>query len=654
MKDFHRFGLPNSTSETSKMILGGKGAGLVWMSQNGISVPPGFIISTDMWRAYKLDPQGTMDVIAKVVGSFVAEIEQFMGHKVLLSVRSGAPESCPGMMDTILNVGIDSSTEIHWSKELGMSCFENSYHRLVMMYGSVVKGLDREKLEHAGLEGALKLYSSQTGEEWFPDATGQLLGSIEAVFKSWDNDRAKVYRTLNGIAHEIGTAVTVQAMVFGNLNDQSGTGVLFTRNCNTGENAVTGEFLVNAQGEDVVAGIRTPMPLSKMPEWNAAVADELLDTVTKLEVLKKDVQDVEFTIQDGKLYLLQTRNAKRTATAAVRIALDMVNEGKLEPKEAISRVTAKQLDLAKQVEIAKGFNNPHRLKGIPACSGVVKGRPVFSAKAAVAAKDPVILISQETTPEDIAGMHAARGVITMTGGQTSHAAVVARGMNKPCIVGVGQNPSIFASETMISMDGLTGRIWFEPIPTVGGESNPEVVAFGKLIHKALGTTPIITKAPAEPVEAALWSPQEELLGAGLVDKVVEMQKTVGRLYIDLTPSKIEAQGKFMACFYQTGDYQKEAKAFVTAMAASLSVDKKRIVLVGIGATGFASVGSTDDLRSLVLAKGEVVVTGETSDPAVKKVLEWKKAEGLSYVTVGSLGGSKSFVSTEQALQLVNS
>lgn len=645
--EFFTFGLGDPVTETSTEVLGGKGAGLVWMHQQGVPVPPGFVIPTTVWAEWQKKPKTTMKAIAKELPVYMMKLREHFGYVPLVSVRSGARVSCPGMMDTILNVGIDNTTQTFWSEKLGTECFGSSLHRLIVMYGSVVKGLKREDLEE-DLITAIHQYTRQTGEE-FPDANGQLLGAIEAVFKSWDNERAKVYRKLNKIPREWGTAVTVQAMVFGNLNDQSGTGVLFTRNPDTGQAIVTGEFLPNAQGEDIVAGIRTPMPLVKMVDWNGPLAATLHETVLKLEVAKKDVQDVEFTVQDGKLYLLQTRNAKRSATAAIKIALDMVKEGLIDEQTAIKRVSAKQFDLAQQASIDPSYKKKEAYKGIGACSGVVSGKPVFSKDDAINCKEPCILITEETTPDDIEGMNAAVGVVTMVGGLTSHAAVVARSMNRACVVGVGQTAEAFKEVEILTIDGATGRIWTEQVPTIGGEQNGLIREFSALVTKQLGVVPVVFSAPSTAMPEALLYLRHQIADAKAAAKIVgETLLRVDRVYLDLMPSEAAEQDFYSIC---GTDFLIQQLLVELQQISKEATD--RLVVMSTVPHPFKAIGRGDDLRSLVLADGEVLMGAKVDDPAIQKVLAWKQAEGLKTVLVGQYQpGVKSMVSIPQALQLV--
>lgn len=657
--EFITFGLKkDDQTEDSPEILGGKGAGLKWMVQNGVPVPPGFVIPTTAWALWNKGPKTTMKAIAKELPKYMAMLKEHFGYMPLVGVRSGSRVSCPGMMDTVLNVGLDANSMEFWKTKLGDVCFANSFHRLVTMYGSVVKGIKREELE-SSLMAALHEYQRQTGEEKFPDAQQQLLEAIEAVFKSWDNERAKVYRKLNDIPREWGTAVTVQAMVFGNLNDASGSGVLFTRNPDTGACKVIGEFLQNAQGEDVVAGIRTPMDLDHMSLWNKPVYEELIQTVTKLEFLRKDAQDVEFTIQDGKLYILQIRNAKRSATAVIRIAFDMAEEKLIDKKEAVKRVTLKHFDLAQLAHLDPKFSKPEAFRGIPACSGVVMGRPVFSSEDAIDCKEPCILIAQETKPDDIAGMYAAVGIVTMTGGATSHAAVVARGMNRACICGVGASLETFKETDVVAIDGATGRIWLEQVPIVSGEQNGLLHQFSKLVFEILDAIPVILEVPKDNMKQALLYLGDKILHTKeAADLVVSTSWKVEKLYLDLVPLKGGPEEEYMSICAGYDPAQKvidRLEGVPQLMVAKLA--EKLVVLGGVKTKKFKILGTATDLRALVLSEGELAIdaNADMSDPVVQKVMEWKQKEGsVSMVSIGQyVKGTKSILSMQQALQILN-
>jgi len=487
--------------------LGGKGAGLAEMTNAGLPVPPGFTIQTAACREY-MKTSKVSDLLEKQTSAALVRLEELQNQKLgagenplLVSVRSGAKFSMPGMMDTILNLGLNDESVQALAKKSGNERFAyDSYRRLIQMYGNVVLDIPKHAFEEvfdgqkhkkgvkldteltaADLKEVIAHYKEvvrkHTGHDFPQKPLEQLSGARDAVFRSWNNDRAKVYRRINNISDDLGTAVNVQAMVFGNLGETSGTGVGFTRNPANGDKEFYGEFLMNAQGEDVVAGIRTPVHISELHKLMPQVYDQLRDITSRLEKHYRDMQDFEFTIQDGKLYMLQTRNGKRTGRAAVRAALDMVNEGLIKPEEAIFRVEPNQLyDFLVPKLDEKGGAAEVIAKGLPASPGAAVGRIVFTANDAVTAagtgakKNPVILVRGETTPEDIHGMEVAAGILTSRGGMTSHAAVVTRGMGKCCVVGAGEIEVDEKKKEMrvgkltlkegdwISLDGTTGRV----------------------------------------------------------------------------------------------------------------------------------------------------------------------------------------------------
>ncbi len=502
-----------------KDVLGGKGAGLAEMTNIGVPVPPGFTISTAVCTYFYENGKEYPPELQQAVADHLARVEQSVGRQLgdrakplLVSVRSGARASMPGMMDTILNLGLTDDTVQGLATSSGDERFAlDSYRRFIQMYSDVVLEVDREHFEHelvasrerAGVKTdaeipaeALRelvatykgLVRERAGREFPQNVQDQLWGAIGAVFNSWNNQRAITYRKLNAIPDDWGTAVNVQSMVFGNMGDDCATGVAFTRNPSTGERKFFGEYLPNAQGEDVVAGIRTPMPISKaqaiaaeisLEESLPEVYGQLVDVYEKLESHYRDMQDIEFTIQSRKLYLLQTRTGKRTGFAAVRIACDMVDEGLITSTEAVERVEAGQItQLLAPVfdtkEKQKALNGGRLLgRGLPAGPGAAAGQIAFNADSAVRmAKDgPVILVRIETSPEDISGMHSAAGILTTRGGLTSHAAVVARGMGRPCIVGAGmvrvdyqkgelrsEGHEPLEEGDWVSIDGSTGEI----------------------------------------------------------------------------------------------------------------------------------------------------------------------------------------------------
>jgi pyruvate,orthophosphate dikinase len=489
-----------------KPLLGGKGANLAEMTSIGLPVPPGFTITTACCDLYyknkKQLPPGLMDDVRRNIAVLEKEIGKKFGDRsdpLLVSVRSGAAASMPGMMNTILNLGLNDHSVTGLANATGNQRFAyDSYRRLVNMFGDVVVGVDHEHFEHAfsklklkyraqhdtdvPLEGMIELckvykevYAKHHGEPFPQDPLDQLELAIEAVFKSWMQPRAVTYRQVENITGLFGTAVNVQSMVFGNMGDDSGTGVAFTRNPSTGENKFYGEFLVNAQGEDVVAGIRTPLPVDQMPKWNKQVYQQLLEIKKILENHYRDVQDIEFTIERKKLYMLQTRTGKRTGPAAVRIACDLVKEKLIDEVTAVKRIPAGDLTqlLLPSFDPAKKKSATVLTVGLPASPGAAVGALAFTAQEAVErtkAGESVLLVRKETNPEDIEGMHSAAGILTSTGGMTSHAAVVARGWGRCCVAGAGAihidekarkitvGSKTFNHKDVLSIDGSTGEV----------------------------------------------------------------------------------------------------------------------------------------------------------------------------------------------------
>ncbi|MFZ2873803.1 MAG: pyruvate, phosphate dikinase [Phycisphaerales bacterium] len=497
-----------------KLLLGGKGANLADMTSIGLPVPPGFTITTDTCSLYYRNGQRLPHGLMNEVHKNIAIIEKDTGKKfgdnsnpLLVSVRSGAAVSMPGMMDTILNLGLTDASVVGLANSTGNPRFAyDSYRRLIQMFGDVVMGVDHDLFEEAfnkvkakykastdtdvPADGMIALcdaykavYRRYKGEDFPQNPFKQLELAIEAVFKSWNGDRAVSYRRIAGIAGLNGTAVNVQTMVYGNMGDDSGTGVAFTRNNATGENVFFGEFLINAQGEDVVAGIRTPQSVDQMPKWNRDVYKQLLDIKSKLEKHYKDMQDIEFTIERGRLYMLQTRTGKRTGSAAVRIACDMVREKLIDEKAALLRIPAADLTqlLLPSFDPSKKKSVEVLTRGIPASPGAAFGKLAFTAHEAVerAQKgEKVLLVREFTSPEDVEGMHSAAGILTSTGGRTSHAAVVACGWGKCCVVGASElhidaakgtmtvKGKKFGRDDVISIDGTSGEVMVGQIATV--------------------------------------------------------------------------------------------------------------------------------------------------------------------------------------------
>ncbi len=503
-------------SKDMRNLLGGKGANLAEMTNLGMPIPQGFTVTTEACTEYYNQGKTISKEIEDQIFKALEKIEEIQGKKfgdisdpLLVSVRSGARASMPGMMDTILNLGLNDEAVEGFAKKTGNPRFAyDSYRRFIQMYSDVVMEVPKSYFEkiidevkeakgvHYDTELTVddlkelvkrfkKVYKdAMNGEEFPQDPKEQLMGAVKAVFRSWDNPRAIVYRRMNDIPGDWGTAVNVQSMVFGNMGDTSGTGVAFTRNPATGEKGIFGEYLINAQGEDVVAGVRTPQPISKLEEEMPEVYQEFMELANKLENHYRDMQDMEFTIQEGKLYFLQTRNGKRTAQAAINIACDLVDEGMISEEEAVLRIDAKSLDQLLHPTFNKDALKEGEVIGtaLPASPGAATGKVVFTAEEAKALGtggkgEKVILVRLETTPEDIEGMIAAQGILTVRGGMTSHAAVVARGMGTCCVSGCGDikmneeaeefelGGYTFHKGDYISLDGSTGKIYKGEIAT---------------------------------------------------------------------------------------------------------------------------------------------------------------------------------------------
>jgi len=510
-----------------KELLGGKGANLAEMTNTGLPVPYGFTITTEVCSYYYANNKTYPELLDNQMLTAVRKLEEKTGKRfgdmenpLLVSVRSGAPASMPGMMDTVLNLGLNEEVVQALAKKSGNERFAwDSYRRFITMFGDVVMNVKHEKFEkllekvkeenNVNLDTELDtemlktlvglqkdLYKQETGEDFPTEAIEQLKRSRDAVFGSWNNERAIVYRRLNHIPSHWGTAVNIQEMVFGNMGERSGTGVAFTRNPSTGENKFYGEFLMNAQGEDVVAGIRTPKPIIELEQIMPAAYNQLVEIRQNLEDHFKDMQDFEFTIENEKLYMLQTRNGKRTAKAAVKIAVDMVTEGRITKEEAVLRVEPSALDQLLHKQFDPNAKYETLTKGLPASPGAAVGKVVFTAQEAklkTEEGEKVILVRVETSPEDIEGMHSAQGILTARGGMTSHAAVVARGMGKCCVAGADgikvdePGKQFFIGEKVInggdtiSLNGSTGEVIIGEVPTVDPVMEGE---FGTLMEWA--------------------------------------------------------------------------------------------------------------------------------------------------------------------------
>lgn len=509
----------NEGNASMRNLLGGKGANLAEMTGLGLPVPRGFTVTTEACTRYYQDGKKIEKDIEEQIYEYLTKMEGIVEKQfgnpenpLLVSVRSGSRASMPGMMDTILNLGLNDDVVEGLAKLTNNPRFAyDSYRRFMHMFSDVVMGIEKNKFEHIlesmknekgvhldtdldanDLKELVKkyheLYKKEKGEGFPQEPKAQLLEAVKAVFRSWDNPRANVYRRLNDIPSDWGTAVNVQEMVYGNMGEDSGTGVAFTRNPSTGEKKLYGEFLMNAQGEDVVAGIRTPQSIDQLKATNENAYNQFIDIANTLEKHYCDMQDMEFTIERGKLFMLQTRNGKRTAQAALKIAVDLVNEGMLTKEEAILKVDPKQLDslLHPNFETKSLKAAAPVAKGLPASPGAATGKVYFTAEDAVAAfekgEKQVVLVRLETSPEDIEGMHVSQGILTARGGMTSHAAVVARGMGTCCVAGCGEikideankvftdkNGKSYREGDFISLDGSTGNVYDGKLPTVEPE-----------------------------------------------------------------------------------------------------------------------------------------------------------------------------------------
>jgi len=554
-----------------KDLLGGKGANLAEMSALGLPVPPGFTITTEacnhFYREGKAYPEGLREAVGAALATVEAQVGKVFGdaaNPLLVSVRSGARASMPGMMDTVLNLGLNDATVEGLAALAGDRRFAfDSYRRFIQMYSNVVLGLDHHLFEEIlddrkdalgvhvdtaltaddwqGVVGEYKAaVLSELGREFPQDPHDQLWGAIGAVFESWMNDRAKFYRRMHDIPEAWGTAVTVQSMVFGNMGETSATGVAFTRNPSTGENRLYGEFLINAQGEDVVAGIRTPQSLTiagreemgdvqpSMEEALPEVFAQFRDVVGRLEHHYRDMQDIEFTVERGKLYILQTRNGKRTARAALKIAVSLADESVISREDAILRIDPASLDQLLHPTIDPYAERRVIAVGLPASPGAATGKIVFTAEAAEregAAGEAVILVRQETSPEDIRGMDAARGIVTARGGMTSHAAVVARGMGRACVSGAGEitidvaagemraRGQVWRAGDIITIDGSSGEVLAGAAPMVEPELSGD---FARLMKWADGVRRLMVRANAETPHDAATARGFGAEGIGLV------------------------------------------------------------------------------------------------------------------------------------------
>ena len=587
-------------------LLGGKGANLAEMKGLGLPVPDGFTVTTEACNKYYDDGEKIADEVIEQIMNKLNKLEESSGKKMgdlenplLVSVRSGARASMPGMMDTVLNLGLNDEVAKHFSEKIDNPRFVyDSYRRFIQMFADVVKGYPKSSFERVldefkenkGVsydtdltaddmkeitEKFKSIYKELAGEEFPQDPKEQLIEAVTAVFRSWNNERAIIYRRMNDIPSSWGTAVNVQEMVYGNSGDKSGTGVAFTRNPATGENKLYGEYLINAQGEDVVAGIRTPQPISTLASVMPEVYDQFAKIAKTLENHYKDMQDMEFTIENGKLFMLQTRNGKRTAPAALKVAVDLVNEGMITKEEALLKVEPKQLDqllhpmfdneaLKKAKPIAKG---------LAASPGAGTGRIYFTASDVSEAKkrgEETLLVRLETSPEDIQGMNDANGILTVRGGMTSHAAVVARGMGRCCVSGCGEltideesktlktkDGLVFKEGDYLSIDGSTGNVYGENVKTVEASISGDFETFMKWADE---TRKLKVRANADTPKDAIQARKFGAEGIGLcrtehmffeTDRIFNFRRMI---LADTLEQREEALEKILP--YQRGDFEK--------------------------------------------------------------------------------------------------
>ena len=587
-------------------LLGGKGANLAEMKSIGLPVPDGFTVTTEACNKYYDDGKKISDEVIEQIMTKLANLEKTSGKKMgdlnnplLVSVRSGARASMPGMMDTVLNLGLNDEVAKNFSEKINNPRFVyDSYRRFIQMFADVVKGYPKSSFERVLDEFKEKkgasydtdlnaddmkeitnkfkeIYKNLAGEEFPQDPKVQLIEAVTAVFRSWNNERAIIYRRMNDIPSSWGTAVNVQEMVYGNSGDNSGTGVAFTRNPATGENKLYGEYLINAQGEDVVAGIRTPQPISTLETVMPDVYNQFSEIAKKLENHYKDMQDMEFTIENGKLFMLQTRNGKRTAQAALKVAVDLVNEGMITPKEALLKVEPKQLDqLLHPMFDNDALKNAKVIaKGLAASPGAGAGRIYFTASDVSEAKkrgEETLLVRLETSPEDIQGMNDANGILTIRGGMTSHAAVVARGMGRCCVSGCGEltideesktlktkDGLVFKEGDYLSIDGSTGNVYGENVKTVEASISGDFETFMKWADE---TRKLKVRANADTPKDAIQARKFGAEGIGLcrtehmffeTDRIFNFRRMI---LADTLEQREEALEKILP--YQRGDFEK--------------------------------------------------------------------------------------------------
>ena len=626
-------------------LLGGKGANLAEMTALGLPVPYGVTITTKACLEYqRLSDNEQTNFLFDLANEVFTVEKRLAKTSTLFSVRSGARVSMPGMMDTVLNVGIESLSNLE--KRLGKRAAADCYRRFQHMFGSVVYRIPSEEFENAladlkktrGVKHDSELTRvdlqvlshtyftiiEEYGYQIPATRVGKLALCIGAVFESWNSERAVAYRDAHDIPHDWGTAVNVQQMVYGNRNKNSGSGVLFTRDPSTGEDKPVGEFLPNAQGEDVVAGIRTPLPLLEMAKWNGEVFEELIDRAVDLENHYHDMQDIEFTIENGELYILQTRNGKRSARAAFRIAYDLVKEGAISKEVAAKRVSGRQYSQLMIPRVDSTYKAPADFTGQGASSGVAQGVAVFNKEQAIASDEPCILIRKETTPDDFPGMLASAGILTSTGGATSHAAVVARGMDRPCVVGAVEL-EIIGSMAMvgdkkvtvgdrITICGETGRVWLhDQVPVCEAEASEEAEAILKwagLVTKDVQQVSSLAGANALPKKAEVMV-HATALGEDFVPVLEVLQERGCTGVLDCRDHQYSDDLEFIT-HVKADEHSVMAVKLLTA-----PIDPKRWVV---------NAPQSEHLRALLEDKGFQLVN------LVRNIGEFLKAQGLVDIT----------------------
>jgi phosphoenolpyruvate synthase/pyruvate phosphate dikinase len=647
IKDFEsivRFGLDRNTGPNDVVLRGGKGNKLFLMSLDGLNVPAGWTITSDMTAT---SGHATNSTVMKELSirnrRELISLARQVGYIPLVSVRSGAAESMPGMMDTILNVGMSDDSLPFWIERIGETAARDCYRRLVVMFGEVVHGIEYGD-DSKNLDLALEQYLCSTGEHFPQDMMEQIDLSVAAVFKSWNGERAKLYRAAKNIPDSMGTAVNIQMMVFGNRGDDSGAGVLFSRDVCTGENTIMAEFLIDAQGEDVVAAASTPMPFSEMPEHGAGwggIAAELGSIAHLLEEKYNDVQDIEFTVEAGELFILQTRDAKRTGLASLVIARDFVKEDRLTRAQALDRVSPMDFAHANLPQVDPKFKAAPMFKGIAACPGVVTGKIVTSAADAVKAKGPVILVTKDTDVNDLAGMQAAAGVLTSIGGRTSHAAVVARDLNKPTVVGAGFELSSCPDGLEITIDGLTGNVWAGKVPTIDGSGHEAVEELVEWAFEKSGCQRSDVKVDRDKmtVPVTSWLADKKAEKAGL--KAIKAMTDRSGIVIEIATEKSFRRDEDEILWNVFGDSEHDETAVVGLIDRFVDAKLEGAIVKLDGwelqkhadrlkAAGYVMVKRVDTLEDLIMSEGPiewVSATNTIGGEVWHKVTEMKKLAG---------------------------